>query len=322
MKKAVKFLSFVLCVVTMFTIFAIVPSAISSSSTAQEMLTYYENCLKTTSKKDVIQAVESLKMSSKADLSKLTAADKADVLEINDIWAEDGYFWDQTSTVYFHGDSKKEYYIEKKSEIVYTFSIQRRMADFNTKLKSGKLTTASNGDITLTLTVVPKSGSTSDTGTYTIKIASSGLIKSFTYKKVEKYTDTSPAGVKFNVTDTLIDAYTFSYKKVAVKSIGFEQEEITINYGDVVDLKVLYNPEGATFCDYYIKEDAEFNGFTATYKDSQTVTIEGTDKGSDTLVIYSSDGDIQGTCKVTVKMNFLQMIIKFFRDLFASILGY
>ena len=76
MKKTTKFLAVVLAMITMLSSFSIMSSAISSKSTAKELLDYYEDCIiKISAKEDIIKAESTYKTKEIADYSTLKGED-------------------------------------------------------------------------------------------------------------------------------------------------------------------------------------------------------------------------------------------------------
>lgn len=319
MKKTTKILAVLMAVITLFSMFGIVSSAISASSTAKQKLDYYEDSvMKTSAKEDVLKANNVFKYKLTADYSSLSGSDLKETMEWDD-GIYDGEWHEEEMSMYFYGDSYKEYYVEGKSELVDYFSIKRDIRRFDLEYKSSKLTTASNGDITLTFVYLENFDGGQNTMTYTAKINKNGYIKSYSLKQVMKYEALSVNDNTYFVTEEMVDTYTFVYKKTAVKSISLSETEVTLGYDDMYDIAVTVNPDNATYKDFYCYSDYEVADYIIN--EDGTITVYAVGPGTTTLEVYSYDGDKLATCDITVKFNFFQMIIEFFRNLFESIFG-
>ncbi len=321
MKKISKALSVFLVVVTLFSMCSMMAGAISSSSSKSEMLTYYENCLKTTAKKGLIKVDNKWTYKYNADYSALTDRDARETAALNEeFYGENGL--EETSVSYYYGTSDKEMYIEGKPDTVWMFSVKRRIEEFDMTFKSAKLTTASNGDVTIVFNLVESWEDYSNKVTITTKTSKAGLLKSFVMKQEGKYADISLAGEEYPVTDLSVDTYKVTYKKVPVKSISLSETSVTMGYQDTCTISVTVNPTDATYTDFYCTIPGEDNdGWIASYEINAdgTITLNAIDAGTAVLEVYSYDGNKKATCEVTVEFTFFDMIAKFFADLFESI---
>lgn len=321
MKKISKILSVFLVAVTLFSMCSMVAGAISSSSSKSEMLTYYENCLKTTAKKGLIKVDNKWTYKYSADYSGLSARDARETEALNkEYYGDNGI--EETSVGYYYGTSDKEYYIEGLPDTVWMFSVKRRIEEFDFTFKSAKLTTASNGDVTIVFTLEEKWEDYSNKITITTKTSKAGLLKSFVMKQEGKYYDISVDGKEFPATDVSVDTYKITYRKVPVKSIALSETSVTMGYQDSYTISVTVNPTDATCPGFYCIIPGEDDGeWVANYEvnDDGTITLNAIDAGTVTLEVYSYDGHKKATCEVTVEFTFFDMIAKFFADLFESI---
>lgn len=321
MKKISKILSVFLVVVTLFSMCSMMAGAISSSSSKSEMLTYYENCLKTTAKKGLIKVDNTWKYKLTGDYSGLSEKDAKETAELNAEFF--GTDWNtEEYTSYYYGTSDKDMYIDDQPDTVWMFSVKRRIQEFDFTFKSAKLTTASNGDITITFNLIENWDGGSSKITITTKTSKSGLLKSFVLKQDSQFMDISVNGEEYPMTENTSDTYKVTYKKVPVKSISLSETEVTMGYNDTYTLSVSVNPADATYQDVYCTIDGEETGdMAADYmiNEDGTITLTALDKGKTTLTVYSYDGNKKATCEITVEFTFFEMIAKFFRDLFESI---
>ncbi len=324
MKKISKILSVFLVVVTLFSMCGMMASAVSSKSSKSEMLTYYENCLKTTAKKGLIKVDNTWKYKVEGDYSGLSEKDAKKTEELNvefygTGWNEEKY------TGYYYGTSNKEYYVDGQPDTVWMFSVKRRIEEFDLTFKSAKLTTASNGDITIVFNCTEEWEDYTNKITITTKTSKTGLLKSFVMKQDSKYMDISMDGVEYPLTENMVDTYKVTYKKVAVKSIALSETAATLGYGDTCDLTVKVNPTDATYQDFYCTIPGEDEGkMVAEYiiNEDGTITLTAVNPGTVTLEVFSYDGDKTATCEVTVKFTFFEMILNFFKNLFANLFAF
>ncbi len=317
MKKSIKFLSVVMVLVTLFSVFTIGAGAITTSSTAKEMLTYYESCVKKTSKNNyVVKANNKFSSTDKYDLSALSETDRKETLEMYYMESET-VSYNGEMVEYLHGDSAKDFFVYEMSEIMFYFSISRRIKEFNYKLKSSKLTTASNGDQTIVFNCTLDA----EKVTFTVKLSKSGTLKSFTYKSTESTELYSANDVLFPASYAFTDTYTLVYKKVDATGISLSENEVTLGYKDSYVIQATVTPSNATYNGIYVLSDDEY--FDVVYyevNDDGTIVLEDVNRGTAVLDVYTYDGDFLASCTVTVKYSFFEIIIKFFTDLFSGLM--
>ena len=317
MKKISKILSAFLVAVMIFSAFSMMAGAISSSSTKDEMLTYYEKCLTTTAKKGLIQVDNTWKYKITPDYSGLSSSDAEKTKELNESLF--GTDWNvEETTNYYYGTSDKNTYIDGQPDTVWMFSIKRRIKEFGFTFKSAGLKTAENGDITITFKLTEKWTGGTNNITITTKTSKSGLLKSFVMNQESDYKDTSLAGVKYPVHESTSDAYKVTYKKVSVEDISLSETAVTINQGEACDITVFVTPESATYQGVYCYiTGEETDSAIASYvvNNDGTITITGLNGGTAMLEVYSYDGAKIAECEVTVNVSFFQMIINFFRSI-------
>lgn len=321
MKKTSKILSVFLVALTLFSMCSMMASAISASSSKNEMLTYYENCLKTTAKKGLIKVENTWKYKVTGDYSGLTARDAERTAELNEELFGTGWN-EETYTSYYYGTSDKEMYIDGQPDTVWMFSVKRRIEEFGFTYKSAKLTTASNGDITIVFNLTETWNGGSSKITITTKTSKTGLLKSFVMKQDSDFMDISVAGKEYPMTENTSDTYKVTYKNVAVKSIALSETAVTLGYEDTCNISVTVKPTDATYQDFYCTIPGEDTGkMVADYviNDDGTITLYALNPGTVTLEVFSYDGDKTATCEVTVKFTFFEMILNFFKTLFESI---
>ena len=327
MKKISKILSVFLVVLMMFSVCSMMAGAVSASSTKEEMLNYYENCLTTTAKKGLIQVNNTWKYKVTGDYSGLSASDAKKTREFDESLF--GTDWNvEETTAYYYGTSDKNEYIEGQPDTVYMFSVKRRIKEFGFTFKSASLKTADNGDVTITFNLTEKWDGGSNTITITTKTSKGGLLKSFTMKQDMKYKNTSLAGAEYPMTEVTSDSYTVTYKKVAVDSVSLSDTAVTLGYGETYDISVIVKPDNATYQGVYCYvpgEDTDNAVVGYVVNDDGTITLTGLKNGTTTLEVYSFDGAKLAECEVTVNVSFFQMIINFFRsiiDFFANLFSF
>lgn len=321
MKKISKFLSVFLVMLTLFGMCGMMASAISSSSSKSEMLAYYENCLQTTAKKGLIKVDNTWEYKLTGDYSGLSAKDAKETAEFNEkLFGTD---WNtEEYTLYYYGTSDKEMYIDDQPDTVWMFSVKRRIEEFDFTYKSAKLTTASNGDVTIVFNLTETWDSGTNKITITTKTSKAGLLKSFVMKQESNFIDYSLAGEEYPMAESTSDTYKVTYKTVDVKSIALSETAVALGYNDAHILSVTVNPSDATYQDVYCIISGEDTGdMVADYviNGDGTITLTALEPGVATLEVYSYDGNKKATCEVTVEFTFFEMIAKFFRDLFESI---
>jgi len=108
MKKITKILALFMTAIVLMSSFSIMSGAISSKSSAKELLDYYENCIITTSaKEDVVKANEVYKVRSTANYSSLQGEDLEATKEENETFGYGDGTWQEdidTGTYYFTFD--------------------------------------------------------------------------------------------------------------------------------------------------------------------------------------------------------------------------
>ncbi|MBE6783172.1 MAG: hypothetical protein E7536_04100 [Ruminococcaceae bacterium] len=318
MKKMTKIMAVLLSVVVFASVFAIVPSAISSTSSARDMLRFYEQSnIDTSAKEDVIKAENYATYEVVADFSSLTADDvKAtiDEYEWEDFYLEEEYDY------YFYGDAYKDYYVDGRSEFVDFFSINRDIKRWDLTYKSAKLSESRNGDKTFTFVCVEDLGDgDTNTLTYTAVIAKNGYIKSYTLKQVSKIAFESAFGKTFTVTDTIVDTYKFVYKTVNATGIELSANYVELKKDEEVYITPYVSPDNATYKGVYaFSNDCDV---ADVYVDGDgDVCIYATGRGSTIVEVYSYDGDFLAECEVVVTYTFWDMIVAFFERIFSIFL--
>lgn len=320
MKKISKVLAILMSVVVFASVFAIAPSAISSTSSAKDILRFYENAIiYTSSKEDVIKAVNTTTISSVADFSSLTAEDKKATIEE---YGWEDYTDESTYDMYFYGDANKDFYVDGRSEFIDYFSINRDIRRWDLTFKSAKLTEAQNGDKNLTFVCTEDLGDGEvNTLTYTAKIAKGGYIKSYALKQASKYTFDSAHGKTFTSTDLVVDSYSFVYKKVDVQDIELSETYVEMSKGEEYAIVPMVTPDNATYKGVYV-ESSNWEVADAYVDDDGNVIISAYAGGNAIISVYTYDGDLLAECEVNVTASFFQMIIDFFVNLFNSIFGF
>ncbi len=317
MKKITKILSVFLVATILFSVCSIASGAISVNSSYKEILSYYEDCVKKTSKRGLVKVENPWKYRLSADFSNLSGQD---LREAERDWSEyDGEWYNESTVMFFYGTSDKNTYIEDMPDTEFFFSIKKDISDYDYEFKSVKLTPQKNGDNIIVFKYVETldEGDKTDI-TYEIKTSKDGYIKYYILTQDSKYKEVSASGKKYELRDELVDRYEFKYKKVPVQSISVSETEITIDYKEVYALTVNVTPDNASFKDFYVACWGECFDYEI---DGNTIYVTGIDGGTDTLEIYSYDGDKIATCEVTVKMSFFQMIINAILNFFRDILG-
>ncbi|MBR3588086.1 MAG: Ig domain-containing protein [Clostridia bacterium] len=324
MKKANKILSVFLVAIMMFSVCSMMAGAVSTSSTKEEMLSYYESCLTTTAKKGLIKVDNTWKFKIAADYSGLSASDAKKTKEFNEeLFGTD---WNvEETTSYLYGTSDKSEYVDGQPDTVWMFSVKRRIKEFGFTFKSASLKKADNGDITITFKLADTWEDGKNDITITTKTSKGGLLKSFVMKQESNYKDKSQAGVKYPITESASDAYTITYKKVNVESVSLSESAVTLGYGETYDISVTVKPSNATYKDFYCYipgEETEDAVASYVINDNGTITLTGVKGGTAILEVYSFDGAKVAECEVTVNISFFQSIINFFRsiiDFFANL---
>ncbi len=322
MKKSTRILSAFLCIVTLFSMFAISAGAVSSSSSKTEILNYYEKSVKTTATIEVVKTKNTDTRVYDADMSKLSERDRKKTTEeyftVYDIVLGEENV--SNYELYYYGDSEDKNF-DGASEIEHAFSIKRRMNDYGHSLKSATYKKESNGNQTMVFTCneAKYDGGAKESVVYTVKVNKWNVVYYFKFESKYTYTETSIDGVDFTCVEKLTDVYNFYFKKKDVTSISLSETEVTVPYGKTVEIDVIINPSDADFKGFWVDHDSYGDNVFATEDlENSKLIIEGLNRGTETVDIYSYDGEYKASVKVTVKMSIFDMIIKFFKDLFAS----
>ena len=319
MKKTTKFLAVVLAMITMLSSFSIMSSAISSKSTAKELLDYYEDCIiKISAKEDIIKAESTYKTKEIADYSTLKGEDLEATKAENEEWGFYTGEWDSyKSSVYYYCDAFEEYYWEGRSEFIDYFSIKRNIRRFELKFKSAKYSKADNGDVTLTFVYIYDSGDgNTETITYTSVINKKGTPKSFTRKAVGTYDSESIDCNAYKITYEAVDTYKYVYNKVDAESIEVSAKNIVLGRGDECKFTVKVNPDNATFKDVYIDNESLDWAVADWYSDDEGVFyVYAVGPGKTSFDVCTYSGDIVETIEVTVEFSLVDRIAYFFENL-------
>ncbi len=319
MKKTTKLLAVILALITLMSSFSIMSGAISSTSSAKELLDYYENCIITTSaKEDIIKADTAYKSRDIADYSALKGEDLEATKKDNEDWEIYTGKWDgYTGVQYFHGDAYEDWYFDGRSEFIDYFSIKRDIRRYELKFRSAKYSKADNGDVTLTFNYL-YGYDTEDVETirYTAVINGNGYLKSFNKKTVGDFTVESVEFNPYTVKYEAVDTYNFVYNKVDAEAIEVPEKTIVLGKDEEYKLDVTIKPHNATFKDAYI--DAENSDWDVAdwYEDEKgAFYIYAVGPGKTTFDICTYSGDVVETVEVIVEFTFFERITHFFTNL-------
>lgn len=299
MKKVSKLLATLLAVIIFTSAFAVAPSAISPSSSAKEMLDYYEKCLIETSATETIVKTRATGISDKvADVSSLTSYDASLTLDYYE-WEDVHDSWDKIHYVYC--DPYEDHYVNGRSVFVDVFSIKRDIRRKDLTFKSAKLVESSNGDKTITF-VYHQSFDSGNTNviTYKVVIGKNEYIKSFSVKQKMNGTYLSYFDKPFKISMITDELFVFDYATVDVESISLSKEKVKINLDEETTIKPVVKPNDATYKGVYA-ESADEDIATCYVDDDGNVCIQAVGKGKTTISVYTYDGDYVADCEVTVK---------------------
>lgn len=318
MKKVSKLLALFLAVIVMMSSFSIMPSAISSSSSKEEILAYYEKCLrKISEKEDFVKAEYTHKITSVLYSEGLPEEEQKALAD------SCNYERKTECNRYFHGDAYEEYSVNGRSEFTNYFSINRSIQNSGLIFKKGTYKSASNGEATVTL-VCEKNDYFSNQYTFTAKFDKNGYIKSLTLKLVSSYdleSDRPMAGFAA-VEETVVDTYKFVYRKVAVTGIGLPKTHIRLTKDKEYALEPIIYPLTATYQDFYV-EVIDTDIVNSDYDENGNPYIYGVGLGTTTVKLYTYDGEFMAELEVTVTdVSFFDIIIDFFRSIFEFFRGF
>ena len=322
MKKISKFLAIFLTVVVFVSAFAIAPSAISSSSTAKEILDYYESKVISLSKKEaVVKAVNEYVISSEPDVSGLTSRDAELTKEMY------SYIESGNSPMYFFGDANKEEYVDGKSQFIDFFSIKRDIKRFGLEYKKGsaKYSKDKNGTETITLAYLEKYDFGETVCTYTAKFDKNGYILYYRLRQTSEYEASSDSGKSITIDEVIDDIYTFDYKKVDAKSIELSSDYVELKEGEEAVVTATIKPENATFKGVYVDfAEADVDVISDYWVEGDgEIHIVGNEAGQITMLVYTYSGDLVAECEVVVTSgSFFDMILDFFRSIFEFFFGF
>ncbi|MBE6783173.1 MAG: hypothetical protein E7536_04105 [Ruminococcaceae bacterium] len=320
MRKISKVLAILLCVVVFTSVFTIASSAISSSSSARDILRYYEQCnIDTSAKEDVIKVRAQGTESITGDFSGLTSADRQftmDMLEWEDSYDE----WDEDHFVY--GDAYPEHYVNGRSMFVDVFSVNRDIKRDGLTYKGAKYSVDKNGNEVMTFdAVLPFESGNMIYLTYTVTLDANGYIQTY---KLRQYSDLRYESFlnndTFTVTKIIDETFTFEYKEIDVESVRLSRSKVTVGVGKESSVRPVITPNNATFKDVYaISDDRDI---ATCYVDNGKIYIEGIREGSTTIEVYTYDGDLLAECEVVVGRTFMDSFGEFFISLFDLLFGF
>ncbi len=325
MKKITKALALFLTVIVMLSSFGIMSGAISSKSTAKELLDYYEDCIITTSaKEDVVKTNEVYKYKDYADYSSLKGEDLEATKADNEEWEMFENKWYEDSwTTYFFCDAYEEYYSEGRSHFIDYFSIKRDIRRYALDFESVKYSEAQNGDVTITFVYDYNDEvdeNYTSTWTYTVKINKNGYLKSYSIKVASKDTEYSIENNPYTVTYERVDTFSFVYSKVDVKDIELSENDIVLGKDEECYVTVTIKPDDATFKDIYINYDSMDWDIADCYvEEDGSILVYAMGPGETTFDVCSYTGGVIETVKVTVEYTFFERIIDFFADVIYEI---
>ncbi len=324
MKKITKVLAALLSAIVLMSSMSVMSGAISSKSTAKELLDYYENCIITTSaKEDVIKAKNVYKSKSVADYSTLKGDDLEATKTENEEWELfDGKWYESEYQYYFFCDAYEEYYYEGRSEYIDWFSIKRDIREFDLKFKSAKYAKDDEGVVTLTFVYLETDelAEYDCTWTYTIKINKNGYLKSYQLKSVSNEVFYSIEENPYKVKNESYDTYTFIYNKVDAESIELPEGTIVLDKDGEYLLEATIKPDNATFKDFYIDdEDSNLDVVDWYYGDNDEIILYAVGPGKTTLDVCAYSGDVITTVEVVVEYGFLETIIYHIQNFFYEI---
>jgi len=322
MKKITKILALFMTAIVLMSSFSIMSGAISSKSSAKELLDYYENCIITTSaKEDVVKANEVYKVRSTANYSSLQGEDLEATKEENETFGYgDGTWQEDKFTEIYYCDPYEDYYWEGRSEFVDFFSIKTDIRRSELKFKSVKYSKADNGDVTLVFVYTSTfDGGTPSTWTYTLKIGKNNYLKSYSINRYETFVEYSIGGTPYTVKHETVDSFNFIYNKVDVKAIELSENDIVIGKDEERIITVAVKPDNATFKDFYINwDETEYDVADCEVLEDGTILVYATGKGKTSFDVCSYTGDVVETVNVTVKYTFAELVKEFFENIWEE----
>lgn len=318
MKKTTKILAVILAILTLMSSMSIMVGAVSSKSSAKELLNYYEDCIiKTSAKEDVIKTAEVYKFRDTADYSSLEGDDLEATMADNEAWEiyENKWYEDKWDT-YFFCDAYEDYYSEGRSEFVDYFSIKRDIRRLDLSFKSAKCTTDKNGKVTLTFVYLYTDEEYKSTMTYTIKINNKNYVESYTLKDVTKETVYSIEENPYTVTSESINTFKFIYNKVDAKSIELSENSVALGKDEECYITVKVNPDNATYKDFYIDWDSyDYDVADCYIEEDGTICVFAMGPGETSIDVHAYSGDVVETIDVVVEYTFFERIISFFENI-------
>ena len=320
MRKTTKLLAIILALITLVSSFSIASGAISSKSSAKELLNYYEDCIiKTSAKEDVIKAEVTYKSKDVADYSYLEGEDLEATKAQDAEWELFTGKWDESKDNYYYFcDKYEDYYYDGRSEYVDYFSIKRDIRRYELQFKSAKYSKADNGDITLNFVYLSESEWTDEKETYkyTVVINSKGYLKSYKIERQFFYETESVESNPYIVKCTMVETYKFVYNKVDAVSMEIPEKTIVLGKDEEYILDVTIKPDNATFKDYYIDAvNMDWDIADYYFNDNDECVIFAAGPGTTTFDIYTYSGDIVETVEVVVEYTFFERIVYFFENL-------
>lgn len=318
MRKTMKLLAIFLALITLMSSFSIVSSAISSKSSAKELLDYYEDCIITTSaKEDAVKATEAYKKRSTADYSVLKGKDLEDTKAANDVTGYGNGKWNEkTYTEYYYGDAYEEFYWEGRSDFIDTFSIKRDIRRSNLKFKSSKYSKSENGDVILTFVYLSEFNECTSTWTYTVKINKNNYVKSYSLNKSELYVEYSKEGNPYSIDHETVDVYSFIYSKVDVKSIELSEKKVVLDKDEECIITAVVKPDNATFKDVYIGEDMDYDVANAYIDEKGEINVIAYGPGKTSFDVCSYSGEVVETVEVVVEYTFANAVKDYFKKVY------
>ncbi len=318
MRKTMKLLAIFLALITLMSSFSIVSSAISSKSSAKELLDYYEDCIITTSaKEDAVKATEAYKKRSTADYSVLKGKDLKDTKAANDVTGYGNGKWNEEKwTEYYYGDAYEEFYWEGRSDFVDTFSIKRDIRRSNLKFKSSKYSKSENGDVILTFVYLSEFNGCTSTWTYTVKINKNNYVKSYSLNKSELYVEYSKEGNPYSIDHETVDVYSFIYSKVDVKSIELSEEKVVLDKDEERIITAVVKPDNATFKDLYISDEMNRRIAGAFVRENGEIKVIAYEPGKTSFDVCSYSGEVVETVEVVVEYTFANAVKDYFEKVY------
>ncbi len=314
MKKLTKALSSFLAIMVVLSAFGVSASAISSKSTPEEMLTYYEKALKKTSSKNLIKAAETYEYWDEYDLTGLKG-EKLEKVKAETADKNTEKYTDNDEEFYF-GDRYKDKYYSNKSQFCSYFSIKDELDSGLYELWSASYSKNSSGVETIVFKCGRGPEETPYKCNFTVKISKSGYVTYYAENRAGTYCEYSNDGYRYKLIQHTVEKYKFSFEKVPVKLIALSEKSVNIPYDESKEIIVTVNPSDATFKNY----DIDIKGDRDAFYVEQTkngVNVYACNDGKATLVVSSADGDVTAECELECKMTFFEKVSLFF-ETFAA----